>query len=678
MGPYPLAITRDGQYAYVSMVLSPAIFKIRLSDMVIVGAADLSAYWPLESWCISLDASEDRLFVQVPVWRRLLVMDTHTMSVVHSIDDIGAIGMVRSRADSSLITWDGGSTVSLVNTDTYSVTRFVDDQTHFKQIRASETDPDLWFVVSQMTEISLTVGLYDPASKGWRSRVSVPLQQGVGEGIFDLRVLPNEQKAYLATFGDWYPDYHAYGWVYAIDLAGGQVEAIPIDGGAFWLEAGLDSRSLYVGTGWPMPNTNNLLVVDTGLDVVIGTIPLGRNLYGWPRTQINDLLIDPAHPWLLYATCGDSNDLLKMDLRSRTLLDALVFNRETFLPHFYAVGTARDSALILLHRNANALALDLDQAMISDVVRFPAIRTDTGAYDVAFTTDGRALIAQGEHFLELESASMRLLESHPLPGYTPSVWHFVLSRDQTRIYAITYSSSGEDPRADTFLALDAASLETVTTLRLEGGGFEFRPFETPDRAKLYALGGLQNGAVVLHVIDTDTWTVRKTITFDEPGLEGISTGPYFPFAYDASSHTLFVGATQVVLAIDTDADVIRKVILLGDVARALGLEPAQLTYINAIGLVYQPGENLLYIAHLDYSFISIYDLTDDRFLPQVIPLHGYFPRALFSNGDCSKIYCLNGRSDSVSVIDTSSRAEENVIDLHAYLHEYRVFVPVLR
>ena len=105
---------------------------------------------------------------------------------------------------------------------------------------------------------------------------------------------------------------------------------------------------------------------------------------------------------------------------------------------------------------------------------------------------------------------------------------------------------------------------------------------------------------------------------------------------------------------------------MGDTARIVGLEGLQFTYINAVGLVYNPQENYLYIAHLDRSFISIYDLNTDQFLPQVIPLKGYMPHFVFANDDNSKIFTVNIRSDSISVIDVNSKAVERVIDLHAY------------
>jgi YVTN family beta-propeller protein len=189
----------------------------------------------------------------------------------------------------------------------------------------------------------------------------------------------------------------------------------------------------------------------------------------------------------------------------------------------------------------------------------------------------------------------------------------------------------------------------------------------PEGSKLYALGGLPNGHVIIHVIRTADYAIEKTITFDQPDRLGISAGPYYPYAYDPVSQTLFVGATHVVLAIDTNTDVIKKVIYLGDAATAIGLEPSQLTYINAVGLIYNPTENYLYVAHLDRSFISIYDLTGGRFLPRIISLKGYFPNFLFANDAYDKIYSLNVRSDNVSVIDVPTKTVVRMIDLHDYL-----------
>ena len=222
--------------------------------------ADLSEYFPIESEDIALDASEEKLFVYTPTWRKLLVLDTQTMSVVHTISDINIVAMTRSQYGPFLITWDSGQIVRFVNTETYEVTEFHDDQIGFTMIQESNYNQGQWYVVSGQPG-GFSVGIYDHEAKAWDYSVSVPFQEGDGPGsIFDFKVLPNERKAYVATLSGWYPEYHAYGWLYSIDLVGGEVKVVPIDGGAMCLEASLDSQWLYVGTGWPIPNANNLLV----------------------------------------------------------------------------------------------------------------------------------------------------------------------------------------------------------------------------------------------------------------------------------------------------------------------------------------------------------------------------------------------------------------------------------
>ena len=666
--PFAITITKDGEYAYIGFDLSEDVFKVHLDNLTIEAAADLSEYFPIENEHIALDVTERKLFVHSTTWRKLIVLDTQTMDVIHVIDNISITGMIQSQYAPFIITWNGGNVVNFINTETYEVTKFTDERIGFLWIQESKHDQSKWYVVTQ-TELEdqwvWVVGSYDYKIKTWSDKVLFPLKTE-GDAIFDFKVLPNEQKVYVATLGGWYPEYHAYGWLYSIDLVSGEVKVVPIDGGAMCLEASSDSQWLYVGTGWPIPSTNNLLVVDTQSDDIVDQIYLGKTQYGWHYTQMNDLQIDLAHPGLLYATNSDGNALVKMDLDSLTLVDVLVFNQESFRPHFFARRPTQATGYILIHQSANAFELDLDQATIEGVVRFPDIRQDAYAYDIAINDAGKLLIAQGEYVLEVDAEDMRLLGTHPLPPGIPSVWHFVLSNDQSRIYSIQWGPEGY---LDTFLAINTANFQVEASVRLEGGVFNFRPYELPDGSKLYALGGQHNGPVVIHVIETDIYTIQKTITFEEPGRLGISAGPCYPFAYDSSSHTLFVGATHVVLAIDTDTDVIKKVIYLGDAARAIGLEPWQLTYVNAVGLVYHPQENYLYIAHLDRSFISIYDLNNDWFLPQVIPLKGYFPNYMFANDDFSRMYTLNVRSDNVSVIDVNSKLVEKVIDLHSYLPE---------
>jgi len=674
VGVFAIAITQDGEYAYLSFDLSEVVFKVRLEDLAIVAVADLTEYFPIECEDIALDASEEKLFVYTPTWEKLLVLDTQTMSVIHTISDISVIAMTRSQYGPFLITWGGGHMVKFVNTETYEVTEFEGENIFFKMIQESKYDQNQWYVVSGQPG-RISVGIYDHEAKVWIYEVSIPLQDE-GEAVFDFKVLPNEQKAYVATFGGWYPDFHAYGWLYSIDLVGGEVEVVAIDGGAMCLEASLDSRWLYVGTGWPSPtdHTINLLVVDTQSDEIAGQIYLAE----LHDTQTNDLQIDKAHPHLLYVTGGDA--FFKVDLDKLTRVDMRVFNQSSFWPHWFVRNPRQAIGYILIERSANAFELDLDKATIEAVVELPGIRDDAYSYDAAIDDFGRMLIAQGGTILEVDVEDMRLLETHPiLPLGSPSVWHFVLSNDQTMIYLISTDPDTEGYQP--FLAINTADFHVEARFRLEGGddaGFEFRPYELSDGSKLYAKGGLWNGPIIVQVIETNNYTIQKTITFDEPDLLGTTSGGWHPFAYDSSSRTLFVGGVHVVLAINTDTDVIEKVIYLGDAARAIGLEPWQLTYIDAVGLVYHPQENYLYIAHYDRSFISIYDLNTDQFLPHVIPLKGRFPTFLFANDDYSKIYCLNGASDNVSVIDVNSKAVEKVIDLHAYLRDtYRLYLPIM-
>ncbi|MFX0093322.1 MAG: hypothetical protein ACFFBD_16320 [Candidatus Hodarchaeota archaeon] len=661
--PFGIAITGDGQYAYISFDLSEHIFKVRLDNLTVVQAADLSEFFPLECELIALDANEEKLFAYSTSWRKLLVFDTQTMSVIHTIDDIGIIGLTQSQYGPFLITWDGGNTVRFINTATYEVTNFTEDRIGFLEIRESNFNQSHWYVVTQNPGGYWEVGIYNYESKTWN--YSTSLMQSATEGSFDFKVLPNEQKAYVATLGGWYPEYHAYGWLHVFNLTDGGVKVMPIDGGALCLEASADSQRLYVGTGWPVPTDNNLWVVDTQSDTLLGRINLGRTKFNWPYSQMNVLQLDSANPHLLYGTCADANAFIKVDLNTLSLADVLILNEESLKPHFFCKCPMQNTGYILIHQSANAFELNLDSATIESVVQFPSIRNDAYTYDIAIDDTGSLFIAQGETILEVNLTDMHLLDTHSLPVNIPPMWHFILSNDQTMLYSIS-PASPSTYQPNTFVAIDTTDFQVEACFEMEGGGFNERPFELPDGSKLYALGGQNNGPIVIQVIETESYSIQKNITFDEVDSLGISAGPYYPSAYDSSSHTLFMGATHVVLAIDTVTDVIKKVIYLKDVIDAIGLESPYLTYVNAIGLFYHPLENYLYIAHLDRSFISIYDLNTDQFLGQAIPLGGYFPNFIFANNNSSKIYSLNVRSDSVSVIDTTSKVLEKVIDLHAY------------
>ncbi|MFX1500457.1 MAG: YncE family protein [Promethearchaeota archaeon] len=665
--PFGIQITEDGKYAYICFDLSESIFKIYLDNFSIESVADLSNYFPGEFELITLDASEEKLFLYTPTWQKLLVLDTQKLNIIHTINDIRIIGLIRSLYGPYLITWDGGNSVRFINTETYTVSEFTDNQMFFVKIQESKYNPNIWYVVNS-TANYINAGIYNYTAKEMIFSRLIP-RQNQTQGIFDLEVLPNEEKMYIGTFGGWYPGYHAYGWLYSINLTDGEVKTINIDGGTMCLEASLDNQWLYVGTGWPIPNTNNLLMINTQSDTITNQINLGESKYGWHYTQINGLKINPANISTIFGTCADANAFFKVNLDNISQINSLVLNRESLKPHYFIKQSTLPTGYVLIHQSATAFELNLDTANITNVIKFPSIRDDTGFYSITINNTGRIFIPQGETILEVDNETMDLLKTHQLPPNIPSIWHIILSNNQKMIYSISQDPNTEGYQPDTFLAINTTTFQIEANLKLDGGGFNEKPYELPNSSKIYTLGGQNNGPVVIHVIDTINYSIIKTITFNESNSLGISFGPYFPFTYDDISHTLFVGATHVVLAIDTITDTIKEVIYLKNISTAIGIESNYLTYVNAIGLVYNPVENYLYITHLDRSFISIYDLNNSQFLPQVISLKGYFPNFVIENDDFSKIYTLNIRSDDISVIDTKSKTLEKIIDLH---HELEV------
>jgi YVTN family beta-propeller protein len=669
LSPFAIAITWDGRYAFVNSDLSEVVLKIRLSDLAIVGSADLSAFFPVASWLAALDLSERKLFINCGSWRKVLVLDSDSMKVIHTIDGLNPIGMFVSRHSGQLVTWDGGTRVRLVDTDTYAVTEHRNDQVFFKVVRESASDPSLWYVVGTLagggTAFSDLVVYQHTTSSVVRT---MPLTaHSEAERVFDLEVLPNEQKAYVASLGGWYSGgYHGFGWLYAADLLKAEVKVQPIDGGALCLRASPDGAHLFVGTGWPVPNTNNVLAFDTHTDSQVGVSEIGQGPYGYKFTQINELKLDPNDPSTLYATSCDGNSLLKLRADPLVLQAGRALNSADFSPHYFAPRPDGAQGLVLITRSDAVLELDTVVGAVKGVRHLPGIRGDALMYDVAFKGPDRLLVAQDQFFHEVDPADMRLVATHRPPAGI-GAWGFALSRDNKRIYAITEDASN---RRRHFLALDATTFQLLGQVVLAGGDFHPRPFETPDGSKLYALGGESWGPVTVHVIDTATYSVRKSLVIDRTDSWGISAGTNHPFAFDDRTGTLYAGATQVILAIDTATDSIKSMIPLRDIVPALGLDG--LTYINIIGLVFNPAQSYLYVVHLDQSFISIYDVAARRFLPKAVSLRGFSPGFAFANPSVTKVFTLNMRSDSITVVDVATKRVEKVIDLHEYLPEPRV------
>lgn len=660
--PYGLALTKDGRYGYLSFDLSPFVFKVRLSDMSVVASAEFSRYFPLQCSTIALNSTETKVFLFDHTLGRLLVLDAATLQELKLIGGFGAGNyghLVASRWGPRIILASGW--VWLIDTDTLEVTRLNIDR-GLTFVRESLTDSALWYAVASSPG-STAIGVYNYKTSQWTAKATIS-PRGSEWGVHDFAVLPDGSKAYLAVLGPWYPDYHASGWLYAADLASGTVQEIPFDGGAKALAVSADGARVYAGAGWPVPAANMIQALDTRTGQIAGVFQIPQQKFGWWSTQINELRLDPVAGRWLYATSSDGNDLIKVDAQTGAVASILVLNEESNAPNTFVQQPGSSRGYLLLTRSSEALELDLSGVHVTRTVEFPITRTDVRTFGAMFRDPNTVLISQGEYFLEL-NGDLTLRARHNLPNGFPAIWGIVGSRDAKTIYSISQErgTSGYTPNA--LVSIDSTSFQVKGPVILPGGSFNL-PWEHPDAGKLYVLGGMQNGAALIHVVDPATLAVRKTIRFDDPSAQGVSAGGGGnPYAYDPATRTLYVGSSLAILAIDTDRDEIKRTIYVTGIADALGIPKYAMTILNPVALLFHPGENRLYAAHVDGSFVSVYDLATNRFLPQVIPVKGYFPGWIAANADLSKFVTLNRRSDTLSVIDTAGKTVEKVIDIHA-------------
>jgi DNA-binding beta-propeller fold protein YncE len=399
MGPYNMVVTNDGQFAYISFYAPQSVFKIRLADLTIEGMTDLTAYFPFnENQPIALDSTERHLFVSTSSHKKLHVIDTETMNIIHTINDIPISGLIRSLHGPFLIGLSmASSIIKFINTETYEVTEVTYGDLGFYYIQESKTDPAIWYIVALSGGTDFEVGRYNHETKTWVYKASYPIALGYPR---DMKVIPNEQKVYVAILGGWYPEFHAYGSLFIVDLIEENSKTIPIDGGAFCLEASVSNRYLYVGTAWPLPNNNNILVVDTQTNDIVGSVLIKPQKYGAPYTQMNDLQLVPSNPNILYASSGDANALIKVKLETLTGMDVLVFNEASYMPRNFvhypgkSIGYPVTNVPYLFEFNKAT-------ANIDKVCRLPPIRDGRG-WDMKITNDENAYISQGEYFLKMD------------------------------------------------------------------------------------------------------------------------------------------------------------------------------------------------------------------------------------------------------------------------------------
>ncbi|MRR13175.1 hypothetical protein EG835_12130, partial [bacterium] len=305
--PWALALTRDGQSAYVSFSLSEVLFKVRLSDMSVQAVADLTPFFPTRCQHIALSPDESRLFGVIPGWRQVIVIDTATMKVIRTIDGIDTAGLFLSQHTGKLVTWAGG-TVRFIDPGTYAVTEHRSAALSIARIIESPSDPSLWYVVHSGTPGKSDLVLYRHADSTVTRTIPLPDHVGATP-VIEMRVTPDEKKVFIGLPAGRTSDGVKTGTVNCVDLQSGQVRSVTVPGGFSSMELSPDSRRLWVGGGWPEPATDVISVIDTASDAVVGMIPVEKSKYGWFHTQTNCLRFDVVNPNRLYATSTDGNSL---------------------------------------------------------------------------------------------------------------------------------------------------------------------------------------------------------------------------------------------------------------------------------------------------------------------------------------------------------------------------------
>lgn len=457
-GAFDFALTKDGQYAYVAFDGSANVAKVRLADLAIVGSVSIPGVFPVECENMALDVSEKKLFWYSSALRKLVVIDTDTLTVVHTFEDYGLIGMLRSRFGNRLLTWDGGWQVRIVDTETLTVTFKTLDGVWVMALEERPENQDQWYLVARTGPgvDTLTAGVFDHVAKVWLSSVTFPTQTS-GEPVFGMAVAASD-KIYVGTFGGWYPTGSgSYGWVYSLDLTRLRAAPIAIDGGALCLAVRTDLHRLYVGTGWPISDDQNLLVFDTQTDAAVGQIPLGLSAYGWPHTQMNVLRLDATDPTVLYATAVDTNSFMKIRLGSATLEREVIFHSAD-VPHAsVAWRPGLESAYVVLRNRSAALDLDAVGARITRAVSLPAI--PPWSHGMAVSRTGRVYLNQSHQLIVANEPDLTGAVAQTIGGVDGrGLTSLQLSADERFLYSTARDLTQSASSATIFVAIDTSSV----------------------------------------------------------------------------------------------------------------------------------------------------------------------------------------------------------------------------
>lgn len=659
-----LAVTADGETAYVPFELDDLLFAIDLLTMKVTDSIDVSAAGNmLVSSSAILSKDGKWLFVSNYGTGNIAVVSTKEKRIekVLPLPPQYGVAMATSNDGSKIYVIASHGGLYIINTSDLSYQQVSLPGISFTCLMPSAKNPDVIFAVGSVvtppgTSPQTAFFTFDTTT----NKVKAVCPLSLPEHAEVRRIVTNSEET-QAYFG-WVDRSGSKGTgnFCVFDLSSfALVSSNPVKNGVADFAINESTGKAYIAGFGDFSSGNSEQMTFEEWDVtqnkLIRLIPMEDSV------DQRAVVIDPTNSNYLYMTEGDPANLLrKIDISTGKEVGVIKFNQVTVQP-YAIIPNSNTGYVISLNTPQHIYKIDLATGELTGSIKISNGGSGWGLY-------------KGRLYLS-DFGTDTIYSIDPDNGQTLNTYHIGIN-----ICPIIFTVFGDriatlDFEPNTVIAkrlvlLDAANMTVLKTIDLPHDtsadkviSYSDKVIASPDGSKLYLEYGpiSLGGTTTIMVLDAETLATLNTIEVTATRVPTCGASGFLQGAFDEANRILYLAGHASIYKIDMDTDKLLGILDLVDAYG--GLQGIRWSPSAVSGVVLSASKDKLFMTTTDAHCMFTYDLMKGAWLPKITNLKGYFPTNAAASPDHRYLYSVNGRTDSITMVDLTTEEIVKVIRL---------------
>ena len=632
--PKSLAITSDGKNAYISFAGDDSLIKVDLLNFSIRECLDVAPEnMRLALGRILITKDEKYLLVVNGETDNIMVIDAATNLVIKNLP-IGTVGdsCIKQSHDGTKIYVPGNSpewgTLYIIDPSDFSY-ETTELGVSIEVVEPSISNPDVIYCIGSIEEADVAFFSYDISKKEVLNYTN--LTELFMEGTPSrLIVDPTESYAYFAS--RYYLNGKGYGKLCTINLNNFQIVKCSS------IECGVSDFTLHPTTG--KIYTTGFGAVDCQPEPVTELDPITHEITkvipifnSWDQSAI---AIDPLDANYLYVTEGDWNFLIKINIAEGREVNRITFANVGLSPHHIITG---DNKGYILNTSPEIFVLDLANGTLTGSIKPADYAFQCGGYYKGFLY----LIA-GNALHKVNPSTGEDLWTHFIGIENMDVDDVTIAENRMAfINGDAYPNYNFEGRK--LYLFDLESLNLLKSIDLTDDRIYSRILSSPDESRLYMTGGWPDTEpAIVKIINSKTLDYEKILEIPNESTNDIADG-YF----DETNRLLYLLGFMSIFVMNMDTNELIDIL--------------DTKFPGLSGISVSPDKKKLLVVSNDRPYLMTYDLSNSKWLQEVVNYKGYFSRDTAYSSDRKYFYTVNEMSGSVTIFDAAERKVINTIFL---------------